>query len=76
MPLNKIHKINPNANVMFGGHGTFCGLSGMRETFCSTEYGTTQGNIFEATTGTKGVTCAKCRKGRWTRTDDPTGASL
>lgn len=74
--MNKCHKINPAANTMPDWYATFCGLTGMKERYSDDEYTGVQGYIFEATTGTKGVTCAKCRKGRWTRTDDPTSKGL
>ena len=74
--LAKLHKINPHANTRNGWAKTFCGLLGVQERNTDTEYSTIQGFRFEATTGKTGVNCAKCRKGRWDRSDDPTGRGL
>lgn len=72
MAMAKIHKVNPNADAMTGWIKTFCGLEGMPERNCSTEFVNVHGFIFEATRDNKGVTCGRCRKGRWNRTEAPT----
>jgi hypothetical protein len=76
MSLGKVHKLKPfgseSRRARFGNRETFCGLAGSLCPGFSTEFDTDEDNRFEATDGNDGVTCLRCRKGRWPRTDDAT----
>lgn len=76
MALGKVHKLKPDRQrPPHDWRETFCGMIG-RGSLVSSEYETTLGARFEATDGKEGVTCKRCRKGFWNRTDDPTGRGL
>ena len=76
MSLGKIHKLKPagseSRRARYGTRQTFCGLIGALCRGFSSEFDTDEGNRFEATDGSDGVNCRRCRKGRWPRTDDAT----
>lgn len=69
MALSKVHKINPRADYAPSGWIiTFCGRVGHKDSVPN-EYVTAVNGRFEATEGKDGVTCKRCREGRWDRTD-------
>jgi hypothetical protein len=73
MPLAKVHKINPHPGYTSPGWSqTFCGRVGRRDAHVPNEYVTVVNGRFEATEGKDGVTCKRCREGRWARTDGRT----
>ena len=76
--LGKVHKLKPvgseTRRTGYGWRETFCGLTGSQCSGFSTEFETDVGHRFEAVDVSNGVTCARCRKGRWSRTDDGTAS--
>jgi hypothetical protein len=68
MSLSKVHKIDPHAVRAPGWVKTFCGRIGHKDSGPN-EYVTDVNGRFEATAGREGVTCQRCRQGRWDRTD-------
>jgi hypothetical protein len=72
MSLSAVHKINPHIEFSSGGwKQTFCGRVGHKDSVPN-EYVTAVNGRFEATEGKDGVTCKRCREGRWNRTDGRT----
>lgn len=74
MRLGKVHKINPHMARAPGWVITFCGRVGYKDRVPN-EYVTDVNDRFEATEGKDGVTCKRCRAGRWDRTDGRTVSS-
>ena len=80
MSLGKVHKLKPagteSRNARYGARETFCGFIGTLCSGFSSEFNTDIGGRFEATDSNNGVTCSRCRKSRWPRTDDAMAAPM